>query len=94
MGGPETSFSGYADWEMIARIKKLLEIPLIANGDIKKPEDALRCLSVTGADGVMIGGAFDPWKLGEIDNTVKGINNFEEPNIEQKLLLIIEHLKS
>ena len=88
-------FSGYADWEMIARIKKLLEIPLIANGDIKNPEDALRCLSVTGADGVMIGRGIlgSPWKLGEIDNTVKGINNFEEPNIEQKLLLIIEHLE-
>ena len=37
-------FSGKSDWGMIGRLKKVLEIPVIANGDIKNPEDALKCL--------------------------------------------------
>ena len=62
-------FAGKADWEMIGRIKKLLEIPVIANGDIKNPEDALNCLKQTNADGLMIGRGIlgSPWKIGEID---------------------------
>ena len=87
-------FSGKADWDMIGQIKKLLEIPVIANGDIKNPEDALNCLKKTKADGLMIGRGIlgSPWKVGEIDYAIKEINGFKKPNIEEKLLLIIEHL--
>ncbi len=87
-------FSGKADWEMIGRIKELLDIPLIANGDIKNSEDALNCLQKTHADGVMIGRGIlgSPWKIGEIDYAIREQNNFKEPNIKQKLFLIIEHL--
>ena len=50
-------------------MKQTLNIPLIANGDIKTTDDALRCLEQTGADGVMVGrgtmGA--PWLVGQID---------------------------
>ena len=88
-------FSGNADWEMIGKLKEKLEIPLIANGDIKNPSDAINCLKQTNADGVMIGRAIlgSPWKLGEIDCAIKEIKGFKEPNIEQKLFLIIEHLE-
>ncbi len=88
-------FSGKSDWEMIGRLKKLLEIPVIANGDIKNPEDALNCLRKTNADGVMIGRGIlgSPWKLGEIDYALREVKDFEEPNVEQKLCLIIEHLE-
>ena len=48
-------FSGKADWEMIGKIKELLEIPVIANGDIKNPKDAFNCFKKTNADGLMIG---------------------------------------
>ena len=87
-------FSGKSDWNMIGRIKKLLEIPLIANGDIKNPNDALNCFKVTNADGLMIGRGIlgSPWKIGEIDYAIKELKGFKEPNIEEKLLLIIEHL--
>ena len=87
-------FSGTADWEMIGRIKKLLDIPVIANGDIKNPKDALNCLKQTNADGLMIGRGIlgSPWKIGEIDHAIKKRKGFKEPNIEEKLLLIIEHL--
>ena len=87
-------FSGKADWDMIGRIKELLEIPVIANGDIKNPKDALNCFKITNADGLMIGRGIlgSPWKIGEIDYAIKELKGFKEPNIEEKLLLLIEHL--
>ena len=87
-------FSGKADWEMIGRIKDLLEIPLIANGDVKNPKDAIDCLKITNADGLMIGRGIlgSPWKIGEIDYAIRGLKGFKEPSVEEKLVLIIEHL--
>ncbi len=87
-------FSGKADWDMIGKIKELLEIPIIANGDIKNPKDAINCLKKTKADGLMIGRGVlgSPWKIGEIDLAIKELKGFKEPNIEEKLLLINEHL--
>ena len=87
-------FSGLADWDMIGKIKELLEIPVIANGDIKNPNDAINCLKKTNADGLMIGRGIlgSPWIIGEIDHEIKELKGYKEPTIEQKLLLIIEHL--
>lgn len=50
-------YSGKADWSQIALIKKELTIPVIANGDIKNPEDAKKVIEQTDCDGVMIGRA-------------------------------------
>ena len=70
----EQAFKGTADWQAIAEVKKHLSIPLIANGDIKTPDDAVKCLEQTGADGVMVGrgtmGA--PWLVGQIDAALSG----------------------
>lgn len=46
-------FSGHADWEEIARLKTLLDIPLLASGDLFSAKDGVACLKQTGADGVM-----------------------------------------
>ena len=56
-------YSGVADWDMIAKVKDQLSIPVIANGDVVDAASALRCLKWTGADGLMIGRASfgDPW---------------------------------
>lgn len=59
----EQGYSGIANWDRIKEVKKLLSIPVIANGDIHSREDITRCLEISGADGVMIGRAAlgNPW---------------------------------
>jgi tRNA-dihydrouridine synthase B len=66
-------YSGQADWEMIGKVKKLVNIPVIANGDIKNKEDIKNCLEITKADGVMIGRAAlgNPWIFGKNKKSIE-----------------------
>ncbi len=59
----EQYYQGKADWEIIRKVKESLRIPVIGNGDVTCGADALRMMSETGCDGVMIGrGALgNPW---------------------------------
>ena len=90
----EQGFNGKADWDFIRELKEQLEVPVIANGDIYNVNDAIDCLKITKADGIMIGrgvlGA--PWKIGEIDSALKGVKNFKKPTTEEILYLMIEHI--
>ena len=90
----EQRFKGHADWGAIAAVKQALTIPLIANGDIKTPNDALRCLQQTGAAGVMVGrgtmGA--PWLVGQIDAALAGRTVPSTPGPAERLQLAKEQL--
>ena len=92
----EQGFKGIADWGAIAAVKRALTIPLIANGDINTPEDALRCLAQTGADGVMVGrgtmGA--PWLVGQLDAALGGRPIPPTPGPAAKLALAAEQLQA
>lgn len=61
-------YHGKANWNALARVREAISIPLVANGDITNRTDADECLSVSGADAVMIGRAAygAPWLVGEI----------------------------
>ena len=90
----EQGFKGQADWQAIAQVKAALTIPVIANGDINTPEDAQRCLAITGADGVMVGrgsmGA--PWLVGQIDAALRGLPAVAAPDASGRLQLAKEQL--
>jgi len=92
----EQGFKGSADWGAIAAVKRALHIPLIANGDVNSPADALRCLEVTGADGVMVGrgtmGA--PWLVGQIDAALSGRPVPPTPGARERLALAAEQLRA
>lgn len=62
-------FKGHADWDLIRRIKQQTALPVIGNGDILTPSDALTMLNQTGCDAVMIGrGAMtNPFLLGQVE---------------------------
>jgi tRNA-dihydrouridine synthase len=87
-------FKGQADWLAIAAVKRALAIPLIANGDVTSAEAALRCLAISGADGVMVGrGSMgNPWLVGQIDAALRGRPLPPTPNAAGRLALAREHL--
>jgi nifR3 family TIM-barrel protein len=86
-------YSGSARWEEIAAVVEALEIPVLGNGDIKTPEDALRMRRMTGCAGVMIGrGAFgQPWIFDQTRDLLEGRPMRAAPPVEQRFAVALEH---
>jgi len=61
-------YKGHSDWAFIKKVKDVVKIPVIANGDINSIQDAREVLSVSGADGIMIGRATfgRPWFIKQV----------------------------
>jgi tRNA-dihydrouridine synthase B len=87
-------FTGEADWTHLACLKETLSIPVIGNGDVTEPEDALRMMAETGCDGVMVGrGATkNPWIFRQTAARMAG-SRVTEPTLADRRDLILEHFR-
>ena len=87
-------YSGTADWEIIKKLKQEVSIPVIGNGDIKSPQDALKMFEFAGVDGIMIGRAAigNPWIFMQIQEYLQNGKIIEISN-EKRLKIILEHIE-
>ena len=87
-------YRGTADWDVIAAIKPHLKrIPLIGNGDIKTPEQAVECLRCYPVDGIMIGraGLEKPWIFRQISQLLAGESMLPDPPLIEQRDLLLRH---
>ena len=82
-------YSGRADWDAIACVKRAVGIPVVGNGDVSTPEDARLMLDSTGCDAVMVGrGALgNPWLLREI------ADGAQKPSLGERKAAMRRHLE-
>ncbi len=88
-------YQGQADWSKIALLKKELDIPVFANGDIKNFEDAKNCLELTQANGIAIGrGIMGDFTLPyRIEKYLENGSIIPEPDLKEKIEMLKEHLR-
>ena len=89
------AFGGEAEYDTIAEVKSGIGIPVVANGDIRTPEDARRVLERTGADGVMIGRAAQgkPWLFRDIARFLETGERLAPPPAAEIGAVLDEHLE-
>ena len=95
----EQRFRGHSDWALIGEVKALLKIPVVGNGDIWDAADAVRMLTQTGCDAVMIGrgGLGAPWIYRDIRLTLAGQAGEDgavvvsRPQLHQRLTCLWRH---
>ena len=75
------------DLSIIAAVKQAVDVPVLGNGDIHTPEDALEMVRQTGCDGVMIARAAlgDPWLLEQVNAALEGAPAPKQPNLQARM---------
>ena len=89
------AFGGEAEYDTITEVKSRLRIPVIANGDVRTPEEARRVLETTGADGLMIGRAAQgrPWLFRDIARYLETGEKAPPASLAEIRAVLLEHLE-
>lgn len=89
----EQFYTGKANYGVIKRVKEAVCVPVVGNGDIYTPQDAVRMLETTGCDGVMVARGIlgNPWLIKNIVKMLNDDYNFYEPDPRDKVEMIKRH---
>ncbi len=92
----QCKFAGAVEYDTIAAVKNAVSIPIIANGDVCTPRDALNVMTQTGADAIMIGRAAQgqPWLFQQIAGYLENGEALEIPSRIQRANTIVEHISA
>jgi tRNA-dihydrouridine synthase B len=95
---PRTRMQGYAgraNWSVIRAVKQAVRMPVIGNGDIHTPQDAVRMIDETGCDAVMIGRAAssNPWIFRQIQDYI-ATGRYDEPTELDRYHLLSGYFRS
>jgi tRNA-dihydrouridine synthase B len=88
-------YKGSADWEHIAALKSAVDIPVIGNGDLSDPADALAKMKRSGVDGIMLGRAVlgNPWLVSRLAALLDGREPEAEPSPSERLRYAMHHYR-